>query len=96
MSEPRDILKRPLITEKGTGLRGVSNSYQFEVARDANKLQIKQAVEKLFNVKVVAVRTAMQHGKVKKLGRFSGRRPDWKKATVTLAKGATIELFEQM
>ncbi len=96
MTDPREILKRPLITEKGTVHREATNTYQFEVAREANKLQIKQAVEKLFSVKVVSVRTALQHGKVKRLGRFSGQRPDWKKASVTLAKGATIQLFEQM
>ncbi len=96
MTDPRDILKRPLITEKGTAYREATNTYQFEVARDANKLQVKEAVERLFNVKVVSVRTALQHGKVKRLGRFEGARPDWKKASVTLAKGATIELFQQM
>ena len=96
MRDPREIVKRPLITEKGTSLREGSNTYQFEVASDANKLEIKLAVEHLFSVKVVTVRTAIQHGKVKRLGRFSGCRPDWKKASVTLAKGAAIELFEQM
>jgi large subunit ribosomal protein L23 len=96
MKDPRSILKKPLVTEKGSQLRERANTYQFEVARDANKLEIKQAVEAMFSVKVVSVRTAIQHGKAKRLGRFVGRRPDWKKAVVTLAKDNTIALFEQI
>ena len=96
MRDPRSILIRPLITEKGTRLKEVRQTYLFEVARDANKLEIKTAVEKMFSVKVVAVRTMIQHGKVKRLGRFAGPRPDWKKAAVSLAKDNAIELFEQL
>ena len=96
MRDPRSILVRPLLSEKGNRVREMTNAYYFEVARDANKIEIKQAVESLFSVKVVSVRTSIQHGKVKRLGRFVGPRPDWKKAVVTLAKDNAIELFEQI
>jgi large subunit ribosomal protein L23 len=86
MRDPRSVLIRPLITEKGTRQKETSQTYLFEVARDANKLEIKHAVEKLFGVKVVTVRTMMHHGKTRRLGRYSGVRPDWKKAAVSLAK----------
>jgi large subunit ribosomal protein L23 len=96
MRDPRTILVRPIITEKGNRVREVTNAYYFEVARDANKIEIKRAVESLFSVKVVSVRTSIQHGKIKRLGRFMGPKPDWKKAVVTLAKDNAIELFEQI
>ncbi len=96
MKDPRNVLVRPLVTEKGSRQREMQNTYYFEVARGANKIEIKRAVESLFQVKVVAVRTSVQHGKIKRLGRFMGPRPDWKKAIVTLAKDNTIELFEQV
>jgi large subunit ribosomal protein L23 len=94
--EPRSIVRRALVTEKGTRLREGSNGFLFEVARDANKIQIKQAVEAIFSVKVETVRTLRVHGKPKRLGRHNGHRPDWKKAVVTLKKGESIELFEQV
>jgi len=94
--EPRDIVRRARITEKGTRIREGQNGYLFEVARDANKIQVKQAVEAIFNVKVSTVRTLRVHGKPKRVGRHAGHRPDWKKAIVTLKKGETIELFEQV
>jgi large subunit ribosomal protein L23 len=94
--EPRSIVHRALVTEKGTKLREGQNGYLFEVARDANKIQIKQAVESIFSVKVDTVRTLRVHGKPKRLGRYAGHRHDWKKAVVTLKKGQTIELFEQV
>ncbi|OGO04322.1 MAG: 50S ribosomal protein L23 [Chloroflexi bacterium RBG_13_54_9] len=90
---PYDVLRRPLITEKGTNLQG-QNKYIFEVARDANKMQIKEAVEKVFNVKVMAVNVSNVPGKMKRLGRHSGMTRSWKKAVVTLAEGQTIEFFE--
>jgi len=96
MNEPRDIVRRARITEKGTRIREGQNGYLFEVARDANKIQVKQAVEAIFNVKVSTVRTLRVHGKPKRVGRHAGHRPDWKKAIVTLKKGETIELFEQV
>ena len=89
-----EVVKRPLITEKAERNREASRSFAFEVHRDATKIQVKQAVEKLFNVHVVAVRTAIARGKNKRVGRSSGRRPNWKKAFVTLKDGDTIALFE--
>lgn len=94
MNDPRKIIRMPLISEKSTNLRLDQNKYVFEVDRKANKLQIKEAVEELFGVKVEDVTTMTMHGRPKRLGRFEGRRPDWKKAMVKLKKGETIELFE--
>jgi large subunit ribosomal protein L23 len=94
--EPRTIVRRAMISEKGTRLREKQNGYLFEVARDANKIEIKRAIEAIFTVKVTSVRTIRVHGKPKRQGRYAGHRPDWKKALVTLAKGSTIELFEQV
>jgi large subunit ribosomal protein L23 len=91
---PYDILRRPVITEKNTYLmeRG---RYTFEVAREANKPQIKEAVETAFpNVKVVAVNTMNMPYKTRRRGRITGRLPGWKKAIVTLREGDRIELFE--
>src|SRR5262245_52982362 len=96
MKDIRSIVKRALITEKGTVLRELRNQYFFEVARDANKIEIKRAVESIFNVKVKAVQTLQIRGKVKRQGRFAGRRSDWKKAVVTLQPDQKIELFEQI
>jgi len=94
--EPRSIVRRAMISEKGTRLREKENGYLFEVAPDANKIQVKQAVEAIFQVKVASVRTLRVHGKPKRMGRYAGHRPDWKKAVVTLKKGQAIELFEQV
>ena len=94
--EPRTIVRRALISEKGTRLRESKNGYLFEVAQDANKIEIKKAIEAIFSVKVDAVHTLRMHGKPKRLGRYAGHRSDWKKAVVTLRKGSTIELFEQV
>jgi large subunit ribosomal protein L23 len=94
--EPRTIVRRALITEKGTQIRERENGYLFEVARDANKIEIRHAIESIFPVKVETVRTLRVHGKPKRMGRYAGHRPDWKKAIVTLKKGQTIELFEQV
>jgi len=88
------ILKSALISEKGSDLQEKRNQYIFETAVTANKLEIKRAVEKLFNVKVVQVRTMTVRGKVKTMGRFSGKRPNWKKAVITLEEGQKIELVE--
>ncbi len=90
----QDIVKRPLITEKAERNREASQQYAFEVHRDATKIQVKQAVEQLFSVHVTAVRTAIARGKNKRVGRSIGRRPNWKKAIVTLKEGETIALFE--
>ena len=91
----QDIIKNPLITEKSTLLREGLNVVAFEVDSRANKIEIKKAVEAQFKVKVADVRIARAHGKVRKQGRFAGRRPDWKKAYVRLAPGEkTIDFFE--
>jgi len=94
MREPRKIIKVPLVSEKSTNMRINENKYVFKVDKKANKLEIKRAVEELFKVKVEDVTTMVMHGKPKRLGRFEGRRTDWKKAIVRLKKGETIELFE--
>jgi large subunit ribosomal protein L23 len=101
------VIKRPLLTEKGTRLKDTGGApagtfgeeelkpqVLFEVALDANKIEIKQAIEALFSVKVVDVHTQIMRGKDKRIGRYTGRRPNWKKAIVTLAAGNKIEFFE--
>jgi len=101
------IIKRPILTEKGTRLKehggapvgtfgeeDLKPQLLFEVALDANKIEIKSAIEALFSVKVVDVHTQIMRGKDKRVGRFMGRRPNWKKAIVTLAAGNKIEFFE--
>ena len=91
----QDVIRRPLITEKSTIQRELADTYAFEVARDANKIEIRRAVEAQFGVKVAEVRIASMHGKLRRQGRFFGRRPDWKKAYVRLKEGEkAIELFE--
>ncbi len=94
MKGPYEVVQRPLLTEKGTRLKEEANQYLFRVARSATKIEVKQAVEQLFKVKVAEVRTLRMQGKAKRLGRFAGRRPDWKKAVVTLKAGHSIELYE--
>jgi large subunit ribosomal protein L23 len=96
LKDPRSIVLKPLVTEKGSKMRETSNKYLFRVATAANRLEVKRAVEKIFNVKVKSVRTMIAHGKVKRMGAHSGKRPDWKKAVVTLEAGQTIDLFEQV
>lgn len=91
--EARDILIRPIVTEKSTALME-QGKYTFRVPLAATKIQIRQAVEKIFKVKVQAVNTMRYEGKLKRMGRTQGRRSDWKKAVVTLKPGEAIELFE--
>ena len=91
---PQELVRRPLITEKATRMKEASNTVCFEVARSANKIEVKRAVEKLFNVKVVDVRVANREGKWKRMGRFVGQRKAWKKAYVRLAPDQKIEFFE--
>jgi large subunit ribosomal protein L23 len=88
-----DVIRRPLITEKTTVARERSLVVVFEVARDATKVDIKRAVEKLLGSKVAAVRTQLMHGKFKRQGRFEGQRPDWKKAWVRLREGEKVPEF---
>lgn len=91
----QEIIRRPLITEKSTRLKDEKGIVAFEVARSANKIEIKRAVEAQFKVKVAEVRVVSMHGKVRRQGRFVGRQPDWKKAYVRLAAGEKpIEFFE--
>ncbi len=93
----QEVIRRPLITEKSTVLRDEKNIIAFEVHRDANRIEVKRAVEAQFKVKVADVRIARVHGKVRRQGRFVGRRPDWKKAYVRLVEGEKqIEFFEGM
>lgn len=107
MREAQSVIKRPLLTEKSARLRetgggasapaegdAYAQQVVFEVARDANKIEIRAAIEKLFKVSVTDVRTLVVRGKAKRIGRFSGRRPSWKKAFVTLKPGDNIEFFE--
>jgi large subunit ribosomal protein L23 len=108
MRSPETIIKRPLLTEKGTVLKDtggvpedqigdpeqISPQVLLEVARDANKIEIKHAVEKLWNVSVLKVRTSIVRGKQKRVGRYVGRTSNWKRAVVTLAPGQKIEFFE--
>jgi large subunit ribosomal protein L23 len=88
-----DVIRRPLVTEKTTQLREDGKTVVFEVARDANKIDVKRAVEKLLGAKVDGVRTANTQGKLKRQGRFVGRRSDWKKAYVTLKAGQKLPDF---
>ena len=91
--EARDILIRPIVTEKSTALME-QGKYTFRVPLAATKIQIRQAGEQIFKVKVQAVNTMRYEGKLKRMGRTQGRRSDWKKAVVTLKPGEAIELFE--
>ena len=91
--EARDIIIRPLITEKSTTLMA-EGKYVFEVAKSANKIEIAKAISQIFKVKVASVNTINVEGKVKRMGRFIGKRSDYKKAIVKLAAGETIEFFE--
>ena len=90
-----DVIRRPLITEKTTVIRDDGRTLVFEVSRDANKIDIKRAVEQLLGSKVESVRTLLSHGKMKRQGRFVGRRSDWKKAYVKLREGEKLPEFLQ-
>ncbi len=92
MRSPYDVLIKPMISEKTIALME-NDKYTFFVAKDANKTEIKKAVEEIFDVTVVDVNTRNQKGKLKRMGRFEGRRPNTKKAIVTLKAGDKIEVF---
>ncbi len=94
MKNARQIIIRPLVTEKSTIQRELSNQYTFRVVPGASKRKIAAAVEELFDVHVTEVRTMRMQGKKKRLGRNLGRKPSWKKAIVTLAEGDTVDFFE--
>ena len=91
-----DVIRRPLVTEKGVAKKDDERTLCFEVAPNANKVQVKQAVEKLFKVKVAEVRTANMEGKLRRRGRFTGYRPDWKKAYVRLKEGQKVPDFAEI
>ncbi len=94
MKDPYQIIQRPLLTEKSMD-QSHYGKYTFRVATDANKIEIRQAIERVYNVNVVKVNTMMVRGKKRRVGRFpEGRTSDWKKAIVTLAPGQTIQVFE--
>ena len=93
MDNLRDVLIRPLVTEKSNILM-TENKYVFKVALKANKIEIRNAVEKIFNVKVLDVKTLIVNGKIKRMGKTAGYRSDYKKAIVKLAPGNRIEIFE--
>ncbi len=89
-----DVIQQPLVTEKSNIAKEEANIATFRVSPDASKFDIRQAVEELFEVKVLNVRTMRQPGKKKRVGKHVGRKPAWKKAIVELAEGQTIEFFE--
>ena len=93
MRDPYYIIRKPLVTEKGTTLTDLANQYSFEVATDANKVEIRKAVEKLFDVNVVAVNTIVRKGKVKGMRQRAWQRPDSKRALVKLKPGQSIEFI---
>ena len=93
MIKVTDVVRRPLITEKTSILREDGRTIVFEVATGANKTQIRHAIEQLLGSKVARIRTNIAHGKIKRQGRFAGRRPDWKKAYVTLREGQKMPEF---
>ena len=94
--KPHDIIKSHIVTERSTALKEANSEYVFEVDKRANKYAIRQAVEKAFNVKVDCVRTIVMPGKIKRMGRFEGKTPTWKKAIVRLKNKQVISMFENM
>lgn len=94
MKDYHSIIKRPVLTEKSTALKSEGNIIIFEVAKNANKKEIKSTLEKLFKVHVEAVNTSIVRGKKRRMGRFEGKQPNWKKAVVRIREGEKIELFE--
>lgn len=93
MKGPQDVIRAPLISEKGSLLTESTQQVLFKVRPEANKIEVKHAVETLFKVKVVKVRMARYLGKIRRIGRHMGRRPEWKKAYVTLREGDKIDFF---
>ena len=94
MRDPRSIIRRIHFTEKGNKQNEKHNQFLFEVSMDANKIEIKRAVEEIFDVNVTGVRTLVRRGKNKRYGRFEGKRANWKRAIVTLAEGQEIPIFD--
>jgi large subunit ribosomal protein L23 len=94
MKNPREVIIAPMLTEKTTSLQNANNNYTFKVSLNANKIEIAEAIERIFNVSVLSVNTIRQRGKNKRMGRFVGKRADWKKAIVKLKEGDSITEFE--
>jgi large subunit ribosomal protein L23 len=94
MRDPREVVVRPVVTERSTVTLDEENAATFVVARDANKIEIRRAVEQLFDVKVVNVRTLNVRGKWRRVGRAVGKKPAYKKAIVKLAEGERIDVYE--
>ena len=94
MKNSYDVLQGPMLTEKGTLLKETENKVLFKVARSANKIEIKKAIEDIFKVKVDRVATINYLGKKKRMGKYIGKRPDWKKAIITLKKGEKLDFVE--
>ena len=94
MAELHDILLKPIVTEKTAKLEAMENVYVFRVGLDANKHQIKDAVERLFGVKVADVRTLRVRGKIKRFGKYYGKRSNWKKAYIKLQQGDALNFFD--
>lgn len=94
MKEMYRVLKRPVLSEKADAVRDEELKYYFEVEMAANKMDIRQAVEKIFSVKVKKINTEIVRGKFRRVGRTFGQKPSWKKACVTLQEGFSIDLFE--
>lgn len=94
MVEARDIIVKPIITEKSMKLMQENNTYTFQVLKKANKVQIRHAIEEIFNVDVDNVNTMNVRGKSRRMGRTEGKTPDWKKAIVKLKEGDQIEIYE--
>ncbi len=95
MLDKTKIIVRPIVTEKSESLKATNNQYTFEVKRGSNKIEIKKAIEQLFNTKVDKVRVMNYDGKPKRMGAFAGKRSNWRKAYVTLKKGSRIESLER-
>ncbi len=94
MKHTYDVIHGPMLTEKGTLMKEMDNKVLFKVSRSANKIEIKNAVEEIFKVKVDRVTTMNYRGKTKRMGRYEGKRPDWKKAIVTLKEGDKLDFIE--
>jgi large subunit ribosomal protein L23 len=94
MRDPREVIIRPVVTEASAAMQELERTYTFIVSKDANKLEIRNAVQSLFSVRVTGVRTANYQGKWRRVGRSLGRRPAYKKAVVKLAEGDEIDVYE--
>ncbi len=94
MNKDYQIIQRPLLTEKITNLTELNNQYAFAVDRNANKIEIRKVIEKRFDVSVLSIRTMIVRGKKRKMGRFEGKRAQWKKAIVSLKEGDKIDFVE--